>query len=67
MRDLKKTCFYFNVIKIMYNFFLVFDKMSFMQILKIIMFISILYLLKIQLNRVYSKFKLTISYDKFYI
>ena len=67
MRDLKKTCFYFNVIKIMYNFFLVFDKMSFMQILKIIMFISILYLLKKQLNRVYSKFKLTISYDKFYI
>ena len=67
MRDLKKTCFYFNVIKIMYIFFLVFDKMSFMQILKIIMFISILYLLKIQLNRVYSKFKLTISYDKFYI
>ena len=67
MCDLKKTCFYFNVIKIMYNFFLVFDKMSFMQILKIIMFISILYLLKKQLNRVYSKFKLTISYDKFYI
>ena len=50
MCDLKKTCFYFNVIKIMYNFFLVFDKMSFMQILKIIMFISILYLEKKQNN-----------------